>query len=96
MVMTKSKIAIMLLAVTGGGLCLSRQAPIEPAPPQNPDAKSAEKDVENRDETIPAEDSPFGLVHDFGKVQRGIIAKQTFYIFNTSNAPLHITSLRSS
>jgi hypothetical protein len=37
-----------------------------------------------------------GLVHDFGKVQRGTQARHAFRIVNTSRVPLRIVSLRCS
>src|SRR5712691_5689324 len=39
---------------------------------------------------------PDGLVHDFGKVQRGTIVNHAFRIVNTLNVPLRIVSLRLS
>ena len=39
---------------------------------------------------------PDGLEHDFGKVQRGIQAKNVFRIVNTTAVPLRIASLRCS
>src|SRR5258708_6310169 len=39
---------------------------------------------------------PDGLVHDFGKVQRGSQVYHTFRIVNTAKVPLHISSIRVS
>jgi hypothetical protein len=39
---------------------------------------------------------PDGLEYDFGKVQRGTIAKHVFRVVNTSNVPLEIISLYKS
>lgn len=99
MFVTKTKIAaaIMLLALLGSGVCLTRyssgqSAPIEPPPP----AKPAEKDARNDDANKPVEKSPLGLVHDFGKVPRGTQLRHTFRIINTSDVPLRILSARTS
>ena len=39
---------------------------------------------------------PDGVVHDFGKVPRGIQARHAFRIVNTSDVPLRILALRIS
>jgi hypothetical protein len=39
---------------------------------------------------------PDGLAHDFGKVQRGILACHAFRIVNTADVPLRIIGLRIS
>jgi hypothetical protein len=38
---------------------------------------------------------PDGLVHDFGKVPRGVQARHAFRVVNTSNVPLQIISVRT-
>jgi hypothetical protein len=39
---------------------------------------------------------PDGLVHDFGKLPRGVQARHAFRVVNTSGVPLQILSLRQS
>jgi hypothetical protein len=39
---------------------------------------------------------PDGVVHNFGKVPRGIQARHAFRIVNTSDVPLRIASMRIS
>ena len=83
MFVTKIKIAttIMLMALTGSGVCL---------------ANLPEKDAENQDATKPPEMFPDGLEHDFGKVKLGTIVTHAFRIVNTTGVPLRILSLRKS
>jgi hypothetical protein len=88
MVETRIKIAttILLVALTCSGVCLtgySRDA-------GNEDAK------EFAGETKTVMMFPDGLEYDFGKVQRGILAKHVFRVVNTSSVPLQIISLHKT
>jgi hypothetical protein len=44
---------------------------------------------------MPAEMSPQGFAHDFGKLQKGVQAEYAFVVVNTSTVPLNM-SLRYS
>ena len=93
---------IFLIALTVGGICLTefsstlaeQPRQIQPPLPADPNAKTQEKDSEDKQATKPIERAPFGFVHDFGKVPRGTPCKHTFLIVNTSNVPLRIISFR--
>jgi hypothetical protein len=69
-------------------------APLTPAP--DTQANPAKADTAKKQAKKPAEVSPLGFVHDFGKVKRGTIAKHAFRIVNTSDVPLQIVSVRGS
>jgi hypothetical protein len=57
-------------------------------------ASAAAPPVSETDAKKAAEAPPFGIVHDFGKVQRGTQAEHAFRIVNTSGVPLEITSVK--
>lgn len=82
MIATPIKIAttIVLMVLTGNGACLL--------------AASNEDDKVSAETNIPM--FPDGLVHDFGKVQRGTQAWHVFRVVNPYNVPLRIVSLRCS
>jgi hypothetical protein len=85
MFVTKIKIArtMLLVVLTCSGVCLTGYS----------------KDAGNEDakkfagETKTVTMFPDGLEYDFGKVQRGTLAKHVFRVVNTSNVPLQIVSL---
>jgi hypothetical protein len=93
--------AITLIAFTGGVwvtghsfLPAPERVPAQPVTPPGANADPPGKDAKDADAKDLVESSPFALVHDFGKVPRGTIAKHTFRFINTSNAPLRVISLR--
>ena len=71
---------IVLMALIGNGVCL--------------------RAASNEDEKVSAETNatlfPDGLVHDFGKVQRGRQVRHVFRVVNLSDVPLRVVSLRCS
>jgi len=103
MFVTKAKMArtMMVIALTCSGVgltgvtsLLAVQTPaILAPPPQDNEPNLSNKDAGNEDAKERAETSPVGLVHDFGKVQRGTQLKHAFRIVNTSDVPLRIISV---
>ena len=95
---------IFLIALTVGGIYLTefsstlaeQPRQIQHPLPADPNAKTQEKDSEDKQATKPVERAPFGFVYDFGKVPRGTPCKHSFRIVNLSNVPLRIISLRMS
>jgi hypothetical protein len=57
-------------------------------------ASAAAPAVTDEDTKKTPEAAPLGVVHDFGKVERGTIPEHTFRIVNTSDVALEITSVR--
>jgi RNA polymerase sigma factor (sigma-70 family) len=96
MFLTKVKMVVGVMLVAAAlsgtaGLIYSTGAP-EPK-------VSTEKTGKEKQRAAPRQvDSQFpdGQDHDFGKVTRGKILEYTFRIVNTSDAPLNLTSVRSS
>jgi hypothetical protein len=82
MIATPIKIVttIVLLALIGNGACHLAAS--------------------NEEEKLSAETNatlfPDGLVHDFGKVQRGRHVRHVFRVVNLSDVPLRVVSLRCS
>jgi hypothetical protein len=106
MFVTKIRIAmtIVLMALTGSGICLTRNSLMEegqdgPTPPalaQHTGSKQPDKGAGIDDDEKTSESAPFGIVHDFGEVQRGPQATHAFCFFNTSGIPLKVNSVRCS
>lgn len=70
------------------------QPPAPQAPPPQDLTNAPAAKAEEKEAPSPTM-APFGLVHDFGKVPSGIV-KHAFRIFNTSDVPLQVPSVRWS
>jgi len=70
--------------------------PIPPPapPPLDSNANPPKKDNENKEAIKPFELYPLAIVHDFGKVKSGTLAKHAFLLVNTSDVPLKFNYLR--
>jgi hypothetical protein len=104
MLVTKLNIALMILlfalvcGVSLMGISLMQAAQDSPPPALPPDGngKTDPQNAGKGTEQPVVEEAPLGFVHDFGKLQRGVIARHTFRLFNPSNVPLKIVSCRTS
>jgi hypothetical protein len=91
---TKTGIAstVLLLALVCGGPWTKRDSLIGAAPSGLSKLPAGTAEGNKEVKKAPAL-SPVGILHDFGKLPRGTLARHAFRIVNTSDVPLHITKV---